>query len=216
MKQALIVHGGWAGHDPDGIADLFAGWLREAGFAVTLSDTLDVFADAEALCALDLIVPVWTMGHIDRELAHNVAEAVASGVGLAGCHGGMCDAFREDTEWQFMTGGQWVAHPGGDGIRYAVNVVKETPLTRGVSDFVLSSEQYYMHVDPAVDVLAVTEMAVPGSGKTVEMPVVWTKSWGKGRVYYCSLGHTADVFRRSPEASELMRRGLVWAAGEDF
>lgn len=215
-RQALIVWGGWDGHEPKEVAGIFRGVLEEEGFQVEVSDTLEAFADAEKLRKLDLIVPVWTMGQIEGKLAANVSAAVQSGVGLAGCHGGMCDAFRTNVEWQFMTGGQWVAHPGNDGVEYVVNIRHRTsPLLEGIEDFTVKTEQYYMHVDPAVEVLATTRFPlVPGPhslNKPVDMPVVWTKRWGIGRVYYCSLGHKADIVEL-PQVKRMMRRGFVWAA----
>lgn len=214
--RALIVWGGWHGHQPEQVAGIFRELLERDGFAVEVSDTLESFADRDRLMKLDLIVPVWTMGEIDKAQTANVSAAVQAGVGLAGCHGGMCDAFRTDVEWQFMTGGQWVAHPGNDGVSYTVQLRREaSPLVAGIADFEVCSEQYYMHVDPAVRVLATTRFPVADGPHTlngpVDMPVVWTKRWGVGRVYYCSLGHHADIVDMAP-VRELMSRGFGWAA----
>lgn len=215
MAKALITWGGWEGHQPDLVADLFAGWLRAAGMAVTVTDSLSCFDDPAALADLALIVPVWTMSKIAREQAEAAAAAVASGVGLAGCHGGMCDAFREDVTWQFMTGAQWVAHPGNDGVAYRVRITSDHETVAGIEDFDVATEQYYLHVDPAVKVHAVCDFPqVEGPHSPngpVEMPVVFTKLWGKGRVYYNALGHRRDVIDHGP-AADLMRRGLLWAA----
>jgi uncharacterized protein len=221
MKRAIIVQGGWDGHEPVLVSQRLARLLRDKGFDVEVSDTLDAFLDVEKLKALHLIVPAWTMGTIKREQLAPVIEAVASGVGLAGCHGGMCDAFRNETEWQFMTGGQWVAHPGNDGTPYVVNIRKNcsSPLVDGLEDFPVKSEQYYVHVDPVVNVLATTRFPVAKGYHTtngeVDVPVTWTKMWGYGRVFYTSLGHHDDVFE-VPEAQEMMLRGMLWAAeGKD-
>ena len=219
-KKALIVWGGWAGHEPEQVGEVFRRTLVEEGFSVVVSDTLASFEDAEALKDLHLIVPVWTMGEITREQSTNVSEAVANGTGLAGCHGGMCDAFRNDVLWEFMTGGSWVAHPGGDGVEYMVNIKhSSSPLVAGIGDFKVRSEQYYMQVDPANETLATTHYpTVNGyhaANGEVDVPVVWTRRWGVGRVYYNSLGHHADTFD-IPEALELTRRGFNWAAdGKD-
>lgn len=215
-RQALIVWGGWDGHQPKEVAQIFRDLLTAENFQVDVSDTLDSFRDADRLKGLDLIVPVWTMGKILPEQLKPVLAAVESGVGIAGCHGGMCDSFREATEWQFMTGGQWVAHPGNDGVAYRVNIRPgNNPITAGIEDFEVKSEQYYMHVDPAVAVLATTRFPTAdgphvGNG-AVEMPVVWTKTYGKGRVFYNSLGHQANIVSM-PAVKELMRRGFLWAA----
>lgn len=165
---------------------------------------------------LSLIVPHWTMGRITPEQLNPVLRAVESGVGLAGCHGGMCDAFRESTEWQFMTGGQWVAHPGNDGVKYTVRITdRANPITAGIADFEVASEQYYMHIDPAVKVLATTTFPIAPGPHTpngaVEMPVLWTKFYGRGRVFYDALGHTASVVGSQPNLT-IMRRGFSWAA----
>ena len=163
----------------------------------------------EALMKLDLIVTCWTMGTIPNEYVNNICQAVGAGVGLAGCHGGMCDAVRESTTRQFKTCGQWVAHPGGDGIHYTVNICKgSSPLVEGLDDFEVSSEHYYLHVDPAIEVLATTRFPIVPyyhiSNKPVDMPVAWTKFWGLGRVFYLSLGHHDDVFDKSPSPQILM------------
>ena len=215
MKKALIFQGGWDGHEPKLVSKRFAAILEKNGYEVKVTDTLETLKDLEYLKGLDLIVPCWTMGEIPGEYCKNVCSAVESGVGLAGCHGGMCDSFRQSTDWQFMTGGQWVAHPGNDGIRYTVNIIKDSdPVVEGVEDFEVCSEQYYMHVDPVVEVLATTRFYLKGYNgceKTVDMPVAWKKYWGLGRVFYCSLGHHDDVFEKSPEAQVIMERGLLWA-----
>ena len=174
------------------------------------------FWDVEKLKGLDLIVPIWTMGEISKDQVEPVLEAVAGGVGLAGCHGGMCDSFRNSVQWQFMTGGNWVSHPGGDGVEYMVNIRRgSSPLVEGLEDFDVRSEQYYLHVDPAVEVLATTRFPAVNwyhaSNGIVDMPVVWTKRWGHGRVFYNSLGHHADIMEMEMP-KELMRRGFLWAA----
>ena len=215
-RRALIVWGGWDGHQPKEVGELFRKVLIEEGFEVTLSDTLDPFADVGALKQLDLIVPVWTCGQMKPEQSQGVSQAVQSGVGLAGAHGGMGDAFRNDCTWQFMTGGQFVAHPGNDGTRYTVKPTSvKHPITEGIGPFDVSSEQYYMHVDPALQVLMTTHFPVADGPHVpngpVEMPTVWTKMWGKGRVYYNALGHQVDVLEKEPVLT-LMRRGFNWAA----
>jgi len=217
MKQAFIFWGGWDGHEPKKVAKRFEGILKNEGFAVTVSDNDKELADLVFLKRMDLIVPVCTGGDIKSELTKNVAIAVGSGVGLAGCHGGMCDAFRNDVEWQFMTGGQWVSHPGGDGVEYTVNLIPGSdPLVDGLSDFVIRSEHYYLHTDPANKVLATTRFPninyYHSANPPVDMPVVWTRMWGCGRVFYNSLGHHDDVFDQDFAAQELMRRGMLWAA----
>ena len=207
MKRALIVQGGWQGHEPKQVAAILAKALRETGFAVEVSDTLDAFGDVEKLKALDLIVPVWTMGTIEKEQLGPLLEAVKSGVGIGGVHGGMGDAFRYETEYQYMVGGQWVAHPGGDGVEYAVHIEDvASPVTEGLHDFQVSSEHYYMHVDPGNKVLATTRFG------DVVMPVTWTKMYGKGRVFYTSLVHVAQVFDQDPQILTMVTRGMLWAA----
>lgn len=214
MKKALIVYGGWEGHDPCGVADVFTQILEKENFEVTKSDDLDVFL--EDMTEYDLIVPVWTMGTLKSQAEKNVCNAVAAGTGIAGCHGGMCDAFRNNTTWQFMTGAQWVAHPGNSDVTYEVNINKacHSPLIDGIDDFSITSEQYYIHVDPAVDVIATTTFTYPGNhmanGK-VTVPVAFTKRWGEGKVYYNSLGHDRHIFD-IPEVREMMRRGFLYAA----
>lgn len=215
MAKALITWGGWDGHEPDKVAEIFRAMLDAEGVEVTLTDSLACFDDADGLGAYDLIVPVWTMSELSREAAVNVSEAVARGTGMAGCHGGMCDAFRGNTLWQFITGANWVAHPGGDGVAHRVEIIDhDHELVSGLNDFEVSTEQYYLHVDPANHVLAKTRFPTVdwyhSPNGPVDMPVAWTRSWGHGRVYYNALGHKANVIETGP-AHEMLRRGLLWA-----
>ncbi len=216
-KKALIVRGGWEGHEPIEVSGVFSELLLAEGFEVEISDTLDSFRDEEKLLGLNLIVPIWTMGEISNEQLQPILKVVESGVGLAGCHGGMCDSFRNCVEWSFMTGSQWVAHPFNDGVNYEVNMVtsNSSPIIDGIKDFKVKSEQYFLHVDPSVNVLATTTFSVSegahSANGVITMPVVYTKKWGEGRVFYNSLGHHADIFD-IPEAKELMRRGFIWAS----
>ncbi len=217
--KALVVYGGWDGHQPKEVAAIYTSMLERNGFAVTVSDTLDAYA-TEDLSTYRLIVPIWTMGTITPEQLNPLLAAVKGGVGLAGCHGGMCDSFRAETEYQFMTGGQWVSHPGDNGVTYTVDIrVPDHFITSGSPNtFTVVSEQYYMHVDPAVHVLATTRFPVADGphvrNGVVDMPVVWTKWYGDGRVSYNGLGHDTTVVSQ-PEVLRLLERGCLWAAGLD-
>jgi type 1 glutamine amidotransferase len=212
MREALIVWGGWSGHEPERCAGIVAGMLEEEGFKVHVDNTTGSFA-APRLAGMSLVVPIVTMAKIEKKEVENLTRAVRGGVGLAGFHGGMCDAFRDAVEYQFMCGGQWVAHPGNI-IDYRVNILRrDDPVMQGIDDFDYRSEQYYMHVDPSNQVLATTTF----SGKHaawidgVVMPVVWKRRHGEGRVFYSSLGHVAAEFE-IPQMRAILQRGMIWAA----
>ena len=212
--KALVIWGGWEGHEPRQCVEVFTPWLTQQGFDVTVSNTLDSYLDASLMSSVGLIVPCWTMGAITQEQEKGLLAAVERGVGIAGWHGGMGDSFRANTEYQYMVGGQWVAHPGGI-VRYTVNILNRAdPVMKGLSDFVMESEQYYMHVDPGNEVLATMTFSGavnPWIDGTV-MPVVWKRHYGKGRVFYSSVGHVAKDFD-VPEARTIVQRGMLWAAG---
>lgn len=216
-KKALIVWGGWPGHTPRESAEVFAGELDDAGFDVDVCDTLDAYLDRELMQSLSLVVPIWTMGQISDEQWKGLSEAVKAGVGCAGFHGGIIDSFRNNTEYQWMTGGQWVAHPGGCIPKYTVNITdREHEITRGIDDFELpDTEQYWMHVDPQNHVLATTTFSGEHEGHLYEtgtvMPYAWTKKWGDGRVFVACWGHTHKDFD-VPEARQIVTRGMQWAS----
>ena len=242
-KKAFIFYGGWDGHEPEKVSKRYQTMLEAEGFEVIREPSMERLADEEFLKTQDLIVPLWTQGQMDDQYAFHVANAVESGVGIAGNHGGMCDSFRWNIEWQFMTGSQWVSHPGdvwyhhisdlspanlsyveqyypspADAFitSYRVNMRRgaASPIVEGIEDFDVRSEQYYLHLDPCVNVLATTLVTTQGPHSTngpVQMPVVYTKLWGKGRVFYCSLGHVDKIFE-IPQVAEITRRGFLWAA----
>ena len=212
QKTALIVWGGWEGHTPERSAGVIRGMLERHGFNVRVENSTAAYADS-AIARLNLIVPMITMSTIGKEECENLCAAVRGGVGLGGFHGTMCDSFRNETEYQFMTGGQWVSHPGNI-IDYRINITKpDDAVVKGVGDFDYLSEQYYMHVDPANEVLATTTFTGAHCpwAKGVVMPVVWKKMYGEGRVFYSALGHTAEEFT-VPQMATIVERGLIWAA----
>lgn len=212
-KKVLITWGGWDGHEPKQCCEIVAESLKKHDCEIIMRQDLDCYLDEELMKSLDLIVPCWTMSGISEEQSQGLRDTVKNGCGLAGWHGGLCDSFRHDTEYQYMCGGNWVVHPGNI-IDYEVNILNTgDPVTEGIKDFKMNSEQYYLHVDPGVKVLATTTFSgehdpwIDG----VVMPVVWKKAYGKGKVFYSSLGHVAKDLK-VPEALEMFTRGALWAA----
>lgn len=217
-KKVLFVWGGWGGHEPEQCRDIFVPWMEAEGAEVIVSDSLGVYTNKKLMKSLDLVVQVWTMGSISKSQEKGLLQAVKSGVGIAGWHGGLGDSFRNNVEYQFMVGGQWVAHPGGV-IDYTVDIIdRKDYVTKGLATpFKMKSEQYYMHVDPNAKVLVTTtfngENASWIEGSVI--PVVWKKTYGEGRVFYNSLGHVSSDFD-VPEALEIMKRGIRWAAESKY
>jgi type 1 glutamine amidotransferase len=208
-KQVLYVYGGMEGHMPKESVALFVPWLESEGAIVTVSDSLGVYTNAELMAKMDLIIQIWTIGEITNEQFNGLRTAISNGTGFSGWHGGIGDAFRNNLEYQYLVGGQFLAHPGGR-IDFEVNIRNsEDPITKGIDDFqVTKTEQYYMLVDPNLKVLATTTFA---SRNGSVIPVVWKKNYGKGRVFYQSIGHDLSEFK-VPELMEIQKRGFRWAA----
>jgi len=216
-KQALVVRGGWDGHTPVESSDIFADYLKAEGYDVTVSDSLQSYTDEKRMGSVDLIVQCVTMSEISKEQWQGLDAAVRAGAGFAGWHGGVIDSFRKNTEYQFMTGGQWVAHPGNCEPTYTVNITdQDHPITQGVGDFDLpDTEQYYCHIDPGVHVLATTTFSGEHGDASLYpagtvMPYAWTRTWGKGKVFVAAWGHTFKDFD-VPEARRIVENGLKWA-----
>jgi type 1 glutamine amidotransferase len=212
MREALIVWGGWSGHEPEECAKIIHDLLEEDGFKVRVENSTAAFSDP-SIHDLSLIVPIVTMSKIEKAEATNLAAAIEGGVGIAGYHGGAGDSFRDCVEYQFVIGGQWVAHPGNI-IDYTVNITRpDDAVMEGIEDFPYTSEQYYMHVDPSNEVLATTTFTGDHAHwiDGVVMPVVWKRHYGLGRVFYSSLGHQAKEFD-VPQMKTIFRRGANWAA----
>lgn len=215
-KQALVVRGGWDGHVPFEATDRFIPYLKESGYTVTVSDTLDAYLDAEAMASYDLILQIWTMGEITKEQREALDQAIRSGTGFAGWHGGIADAFRADLEYNFIVGGQFISHPHGF-VDYTVDTVPERqdhPIMQGIERFSVHTEQYYIHADPSNDVLATTTFPAHDNYPWIDgvtMPAIWTRTWGQGRVFVCTVGHKLDDLDTS-EVRTIIERGLLWAS----
>jgi type 1 glutamine amidotransferase len=212
--EALIVRGGWDGHQPVATTELFRGFLEKHGFTIRVASTFDVYADHDALAAADLIIQCWTRGGLTAEQEDGLIERVRAGAGFAGWHGGVLAVGYEAARYQYMVGGRFLCHPGGL-VDYAVDIAGDHPITAGLGRFDVHTEQYYCHVDPALEVLATTTFTgahgAPGTAGVV-MPVAWTRRFGDGRVFVSTLGHSpADL--EQPSARTITERGLLWAAG---
>jgi type 1 glutamine amidotransferase len=202
--RALFVYGGWEKHDPEGVSRLLATQLEQRGVEVTRSNSFDSLKTLD-LYAYDVILPIWTISHIDPSYVEALQDAVRGGVGLSGNHG-IIDSFRHEAEFHLMLGGQWVSHFDFAITTHHVEMVATpSPITAGLPTITATTEQYYCLVDPANTVLATMDV------KGVTMPVAWTKQYGQGRVFYCSLGHSVDVLS-DPTTLELVTRGTLWAA----
>ncbi len=206
VRQALVIFGGWEGHEPEKTAEIVAARLRDQNFSVELTPCCNQDVSQVARLELesyDLIVPVWSWGSKQPEAMERVFQAVEAGTGLATFHGGI-DWFA-DREYSYLIGGSFLFHPPGMR-RYRVHIEPgKHPITAGLVDFEVETEQYYFHVDPGNTVLTTTRF------DNIIMPNTWTKTYGKGRVFYCSLGHTPDQVQQV-EAMELLCRGMAWAA----
>ena len=212
-KKILVVYGGWEGHKPKIFAEKITKWLLDQKAEVKLVKGTSIYTDSNVMNDLDLIIQHITMSKMSPLETKGLINAIARGVGLAGCHGGLGDSFRDNTEYQYMVGGQFVKHPGGQ-VTYTVNIEsKNDPITAGIKDFSLHTEQYYMHIDPNLEVLASTKFSGIHDSwiKGAVVPVVWKKLYGKGRVFYNSIGHSKETFE-IPEVWTLIKRGVVWAA----
>jgi type 1 glutamine amidotransferase len=229
MRRALVVRGGWDGHQPVEATDLFLPFLKDQGFSVRVADSPAPYADPELMSGVDLIVQCMTMSEITAEQVAGLIAAVEAGAGLAGWHGGICDAYRASADYLQLVGGQFAAHasrlaPGERTGEQADNYVphrieitalgKEHEITGGVGDFDLETEQYWVLTDDLNEVLATTTTATRPWGawqRPVTCPAVWTRRWGAGRVFVATPGHRVEILQ-DRNVRGIVERGLLWAA----
>lgn len=218
-RKILFTYGGWDGHEPKKFLDYMTPWLQGEGAEVQSFPSLDPYTDKTLMAGIDLVLQVYTMSQITKEQEAGLLEAIkVNGTGMAGWHGGMGDAFRNNVEYQYMVGGQWVAHPG-NVIEYDVKITdQKDDVTKGLKDFHMKSEQYYMHIDPNVKVLATTKFngAINSWIDGAVLPVTWKKSYGKGRIFYTSVGHNLAHVTDVPDAIEMIKRGIKWASASKY
>jgi type 1 glutamine amidotransferase len=210
VPNILFLQGGWEGHKPEQIVQKFHDALVAKGCKTETLTSLERLADRDWLKTFDVISPCWTMGKLSPEESAGLRGAVHGGVGLGGIHGGMGDAFRGDLDYEWMVGGHFVGHPHVG--EYTVKVTRlEDSIMQGLpTEFSYKSEQYYMLMDPGVRVLAEADYTF--EERTCKMPVVWTKHWGKGRVFYSALGHDPAEFESYSQVFQMSLNGILWSA----
>jgi type 1 glutamine amidotransferase len=215
-RRALVVRGGWEGHSPTEATERFIPFLKDNDFAVEISEDLDVYLDAEQLAETDLVVQCWSMGSATDEQVQGLATAVQAGTGLAGWHGGICDSFRTSAEYLQLVGGQFATHPGGVKEHEIVVSAERAdhPIVSGLTRWTQTTEQYWVLSDGLNDVLAVSRHSAGDDTPWRQdylSPAVWTRQWGRGRVFVSTIGHfPADL--DVPQVRTLTERGLLWAA----
>lgn len=232
-RRALVVRGGWAGHVPVEATDRFIPHLESNGFDVSVSDTPEVYVDADELARTDLVVQCYTMGTASDAAVAGLRAAVAAGTGFAGWHGGIADSFRNTSDYLHLVGGSFACHPARDPehptgdqtdnyVPHRIDIVPERadhPIVAGLDAFELDTEQYWVLSDAYVDVLATTTQAArPGDPwhRPVTSPAVWTRAWGAGRVFVATPGHSLDVLDHV-SVKTIIERGLLWASrGSDL
>lgn len=228
MPQALIVRGGWDGHEPVAATELVLPFLESNGYDVRIEESPAVYADAEAMAATDLILQSVTMSEATDEQVAGLRAAVAAGTGLTGWHGGIADSYRASSDYLQLIGGQFATHPSrrpdavaddepnGNVLRYTVEITplgRSHPITAGIDDFVLETEQYWVLHDDLIDVLATTTHPVQPWHpwhRPIVSPVVWTRLWGKGRIAVSTPGHSLAVLK-DPNVRSIIERGILWA-----
>jgi type 1 glutamine amidotransferase len=227
-KTALVVRGGWDGHQPVQATDMFIPHLQENGFSVQVEESPKVYADADRMAGVDLVVQCMTMSTIEREEFEGLRAAVEAGTGLAGWHGGIADSYRNTSDYLHLIGGQFACHPGkhpdervgeqsDNYVPYTVNLLPaaaDHPITTGLTDFQLVTEQYWVLSDAYIDVLATTTQQVREWDpwhRPVTSPAIWTRQWGQGKIFVATPGHNTDVLE-DPTVNTIIKRGLLWAS----
>lgn len=226
--KALIVRGGWEGHRPVESTELFVPFLQDNGFEVQIEQSPAVYADAGVMAGTDLIVQCVSMSEITAEQVAGLRDAVAAGTGLTGWHGGIADSYRASSDYLQLVGGQFATHPGKEPaervgaeqdnyLAYTVSISelgRTHPITAGLDDITLTTEQYWVLSDDLCDVLATTthpaEAWQPWH-RPVTTPAVWTRQWGEGRVVVTTPGHSLDVLENA-SIRTIIERGMLWAS----
>jgi type 1 glutamine amidotransferase len=227
-KVALVVRGGWFGHQPVEATDLFISHLKANDYEVRIEDSPKPYADADYMAGVDLIMQCMTMSTIEKDEFEGLRAAVEAGTGLAGWHGGIADSYRNNSDYLHLIGGQFACHPGKEPaerigeqsdnyVPYRVNmlpIAATHPITAGITDFDLVTEQYWVLSDSYIDVLATTTQQVRDWDpwhRTVVSPAIWTRQWGKGRIFVATPGHNLSVLHDS-NVKTIIERGLLWAS----
>lgn len=228
MKTALLVRGGWDGHQPEEATNRFIPFLESRGYRIRVEESTAVYADADYMPTVDLIVQANTMNTIDPVELAGLVAAVANGAGMAGWHGGIADSYRNSADYLHMIGGQFAHHAGiepelrtgeqsDNYLTHTISIVpdkREHPIVAGLPDFELTTEQYWVLSDSYNEVLATTTVAsrpFDAWREPVVSPSVWTRRWGTGRIFVCTAGHRVEVLDNT-HVRTIIERGLLWAS----
>ena len=202
-------------HGFDKSAAVIQTTLQQAGIAATLTDDKAILT-SPTLNGYDALVFGTGFTRATRqedgtlkrepdltpEQEEGLFNFVAGGKGLVGMHG---------TAWWIggravdLIGGHANWHP--PGLTFTVNIADAThPTMQGINDFEVTDEIYISAHEPTLQILATAEW------HNKAHPMAWVKQFGQGRVFYTTLGHTADTFKQ-PAMGQMMVQAVRWVAG---
>ncbi len=217
-ERALVLWGGYPGHQPEEAVERFVPFLKNGGFDVVVANDLAAYADARLMSGLSLILQNWTKGDLTPDQFQGLSDAVRSGAGLVGWHGGLCDAFRHMPEYQFMTGGSGSLTRAEARLATPSILRQAPPRIRSWPDWAHSTSfpssttwQSTRRSRYSRQPRSAGGAEAPWINEAV-IPAVWRRRWDHGRVFYMSWGHQASDFDVEP-ARVIAERGLLWAAG---
>ncbi|HUU30416.1 MAG TPA: ThuA domain-containing protein [archaeon] len=189
---------------------------------------------AGALAPYDLIVVDYCGPRWGLAAEKAVEEFVSSGKGMVVVHGAIY-AFGEMQiladhhvrtgiteppwpEYAKMAGGKWSdqAPESGHGDRHSFKVRytdREHPIARGLKESFIATDELYhnLRLEPEARVLALAFDAPETRGTGKDEPILWTVSYGQGRVFYTALGHDL-VAMSEPGFVVSFVRGCEWAS----
>lgn len=204
MKKILLIYGGFRFHEPQETLKVFVPFLKNVGFDIDIYSNIKIYADYKKIIKYNLILQNFGEKKITKKQEKGLLYAVKSGLGFVGFHAGLCDTFKNSYNYQRMVGGQFVFHPKVKEFKVIIN--KKSNILKGIKSFKIKTELYYFHFSPEIKIHAWTEVE-----NKIKMPVVWTKNFGKGKIFYCSLGHNKKDFEKK-EFFEIMKRGIIWTS----
>lgn len=146
-------------------------------------------------------------GELTNKQEMNILEFIKAGRGFIGLHGASA-SFKSHSKYFEMLGGRFIEHKRVKSFK-VINIEKQHPITRGLEDFTVRDEPYRHEFSMSKDI----RILAIGDYQDVDNPnlepIMWTKSYGEGRVFYCSLGHRTNSLK-SPIFQKIIQRAVKW------
>ena len=203
-KKKILIYQGGRYYNEEKTYNHFKNILTD--YIVDCSINLDLL-DGEDFFNYDTTIFLSQEGTLTKIQEEILLNFISSGKGFIGLHGASA-SFKNNSNYFKMLGGRFINHGSVSKIHIRI-LDKEHEITQNLDNFDFRDEPYRhdFSMGKNIHILAEAEYNAPDDPNPE--PIMWIKKYGKGRVFFCALGHRT-IALKDPVFQKIIERAVKW------